>query len=220
MKGIVHIFYIIVLSILLIGCGDNSAEQPTSELDPEKNESISQSNDEDLADDHEQKSRDKSTDEAKEQNSASTGDSSPENGSENSTVHGEDSLSSYASDQVEYARIWKQLGPNQVIDELNVHFIAAGELVNPNDDTSASYPEDVIQLSGSRLVDGSITYSSNGDGTINVYHVPLRWESPAEAEGNYMKEYTEKLIENTDLVYVDPDNDDDIINLIKKLHID
>lgn len=55
-----------------------------------------------------------------------------------------------------------------------VRHIPAGEPINHNDDTSANYSEDVIQLSGSRLVDGSVTYSGNGDGTINVYNVPLR----------------------------------------------
>lgn len=83
-------------------------------------------------------------------------------------------LGQYTSEQIEYARVWSQLGPNQAIDELNVQHIKAGAPINPNDETSILYPEDVIQLSGSRLVDGVVTYSSNGNGTINVYNVPLR----------------------------------------------
>jgi hypothetical protein len=133
-----------------------------------------------------------------------------------------DKLSEYTAQQIEYARVWLQLGPNQEIDELNVRIIPAGSPINPNDDTSANYPEDVIQLAGSRLVDGSVTYSGNGDGTINVYEVPLRWETsvPDDLDENYMKELTESIIENTELVYVDPGDDEKIIELIKlqKVH--
>lgn len=126
-------------------------------------------------------------------------------------------LSGYSSKQIEYARVWLLLGPNQGIDELNVHLIPAGTPINPNDETSANYPEDVIQLAGSRLVDGSVTYSGNGDGTINVYNVPLRWETnvPDDLPENYMRELTREIIENTELVYVDPGEDDKISELIK-----
>lgn len=100
-------------------------------------------------------------------------------------------LAAYSSEKIEYARVWLQLGPNQEIDELNVRHIAAGEPINPNDDTSASYPENVTQLAGSRLVDGSVTYHGNGDGTIHVYNVPLRWDSADDIEKGVMREVTE-----------------------------
>ncbi|WP_404427769.1 hypothetical protein LG296_07065 [Ureibacillus chungkukjangi] len=136
--------------------------------------------------------------------------------SENSDVNvdNDDSknlLSQYSSEQIEYARVWLQLGPNQEIDELNVRKISAGEPINPDDETSANYPEDVIQLAGSRLVDGSVTYSGNGDGTINVYNVPLRWD------GNYPagEDFYNDIIENTKQVYIETGNDDKIIALIK-----
>ncbi len=103
----------------------------------------------------------------------------------------------YSPLQIEYARIWLQLGENQQIDELNVRRIPAGALVNPDDHTSARYPEDVTQLAGSRLVDGSVTYSSNGDGTIQVYNVPLRWESREDTDQGEMKEVTEEMIRHT-----------------------
>ncbi|MCY7793550.1 hypothetical protein MOB28_22120, partial [Bacillus haynesii] len=74
--------------------------------------------------------------------------------------------------------------------------------------------EDVIQLAGSRLVDGSVTYSSNGDGTINVYNVPLRWDSPADVDKNFMQEYTQGIIKNRKLVHVDPGDNEEIIKLI------
>ncbi|WP_404469527.1 hypothetical protein [Sutcliffiella horikoshii] len=133
-----------------------------------------------------------------------------------------ETLSNYSSQQIEYARVWLQLAPNQEIEELNVRFIPAGEPVNPFDETSATYPEEVIQLVGSRLVDGSVTYSGNGDGTINVYNVPLRFEKnvPKDLDENYMRKLTESMIEDTELVYVDPGQEEEIIELIKlqKIH--
>ncbi|WP_230488390.1 MSCRAMM family adhesin SdrC [Bacillus subtilis] len=128
---------------------------------------------------------------------------------ENDNVLGE-----YSSDKIEYARVWLQLGPNQDIDELNVRHISAGEPINPNDDSSASYPEDVIQLAGSRLVDGSVTYSGNGNGTINVYNVPLRWDSADNLDKGIMKKETEDIKKNTKKVYVDTGDDKKIKRLI------
>jgi hypothetical protein len=126
-----------------------------------------------------------------------------------------ETLSQYSSEQIEYARIWLQLGPNQDIDGLYVRHIPAGTPLNPDDDTSASYPEAVIQLAGSRLVDGSVTYSSNGDGTINVYNVPLRWDGSYPAGKKF---YTD-IIKNKKLVHVDPGDDEKIIKLIKLLNV-
>ncbi|MEW4264128.1 hypothetical protein Q0N30_10580 [Priestia megaterium] len=128
-------------------------------------------------------------------------------------------LSDYTSKQIEYARIWLQLGPNQEIEELNVRHISAGELVNIYDDTSASYPKDVVTLEGSRSVDGSVTYSSNGNGTIDVYDVPSHWPSSAQVDKGFMKNYTEDIIRNTKLVHVDPGEDKKIIELINVMKI-
>lgn len=122
-------------------------------------------------------------------------------------------LAEYSSEQIEYARIWLQLGANQDIDELNVRHITAGTPLNPYDDTSENYPEDVIQLAGSRLVDGSVTYNGNGDGTIHVYNVPLLLD--VSHPDNF---YTE-IIKNKKLVYVNPGDDEKIIELIKLLHV-
>lgn len=127
----------------------------------------------------------------------------------------DETLSQYSSEHIEYARVWLQLGVNQEIDELNVRHIHAGEPINPNDDSSASYPEDVIQLTGSRLVDGSVTYSGNGDGTINIYAVPLRWDGNYPAGGKFY----EDVIEDTELVYVDPNKDEEVLTLIKLLNV-
>jgi hypothetical protein len=140
-------------------------------------------------------------------------DTSSQNVTNGGKQEEKDQLSQYSNEQIEYARVWLQLGPNQEIDELNVHHIPAGTPINPDDGTSANYPVNVIQLAGSRLVDGSVTYSGNGDGTINVYNVPLRWDGSYPAGENFYKE----IMDNTKLVYVEKGDDEKIIELIKLL---
>lgn len=87
------------------------------------------------------------------------------------------------------------------------------------ENTSASYPEDVIQLAGSRLVDGSVTYHGNGDGTIHVYNVPLRWDSADDLDQGVMQEVTENIIKNAKKVYVDPGDNEKIKQLIEIMMI-
>ncbi|MFJ7832021.1 hypothetical protein ACIQXU_17580 [Peribacillus sp. NPDC097284] len=141
---------------------------------------------------------------------------SPESdGEKTGDKKGKETLSMYSTEQIEYARIWLQLGANQEIDELNVRHFPAGTPLNPNDDTSAAYPEDVVQLAGSRLVDGSVTYSSNGDGTIHIYNVPLRWDGRYPAGEKF---YTD-IITQIRRVYVDPGEDEKIIDLIQLLQV-
>lgn len=128
----------------------------------------------------------------------------------------ENGLSEYTSAQIEYARVWHQLGVHQEIDELNVLHIPEGTPMNPKDEKSAAYPEDVIQLAGSRNIDGSITYSGNGDGTINVYNVPHRWDGDYTNVGD---EFYEEIINTTELVMIEPTEGEDIKRLIELISV-
>nr|WP_246569975.1 hypothetical protein [Lentibacillus saliphilus] len=129
---------------------------------------------------------------------------------------GNDLLTEYSSEEIEFARVWLQLGANQDIDQLYAERISAGEPLNPDDETSLDYPEDVVQLSGSRLIDGVVTYSSNGDGTVNVYNVPKRWDGKNPAGEDTYK----KIIESTKQESIDVWQDEQVEALIKKLKID
>lgn len=213
---------LLLFILSLVGCtGGTNKEAKT---DPSENDSAKQSQEvtkgtqeSDPSGKQEDKSVHKKGSEvsAKDDSNDATSEESKNKESKNlSKNEKENPLSDYSSKKIEYARVWLQLGPNQDLDELNVRHISAGEIINQNDDTSASYPEDVIQLAGSRLVDGSVTYSSNGDGTINVYNVPLRWDSPADVDKNFMQEYTQGIIKNRKLVHVDPGDNEEIIKLI------
>ncbi|MED1741077.1 hypothetical protein P4U97_16425 [Bacillus swezeyi] len=218
MKKLAKVFYcnvaLLFFVLLLAGCtGGTSQESKTA---PAENDSASES--QKVTNETQESNR---TDEKKDESVSTTGSEETKNEESNHPSESEedDTLSGYSSEEIEYARVWLQLGPNQEIDELNVRQISAGEPINPNDDTSASYPEDVIQLAGSRLVDGSVTYSCNGDGTINVYNVPLRWDSSPDVDKNFMHEYTEGIIKKTELVHVDPGNDKEIIKFIDIMNI-
>lgn len=218
MKKLTKVFYFNVPLFILIGCVANIEEpmtnfpENTSVLDvtineikeTDKNTSISNLEEPNTDDSYHHSSK-----ESKDINLDSTL-------SENSDLNVEvkkdtETLSQYSSEKIEFARVWLQLGPNKDIDELNVLHIPAGTPLNHDDDTSASYPEDVIQLAGSHLVDGSVTYSGNGDGTINVYNIPLRWDGKYPAGENFYID----IIKNTKLVYVNPRKDEKIVELIK-----
>lgn len=206
MKAVMKIFWMAVLVGLLAGCG-NATEESTPAATPDSAEkgTESTSNGEgeeaDMPNGNDVPSEEN---EAVEPNSTSSDASNPQE---------EGALSQYSSEEIEYARVWLQLGLNQDIDGLYVKRIPAGTPLNPDDESSGTYPEDVIQLAGSRLVDGSVTYSGNGDGTINVYNVPLRWDGEYPAGEEF---YTE-IIDNTELVPVDVGEDEEVIRLIELL---
>jgi hypothetical protein len=131
----------------------------------------------------------------------------------------EDPLSTYPSEKIEYARVWLQVIGNKGVGELNVRHISAGEQLNPYDDNSVDYPEDVIVLIGKIMADGIVTYSGNGDGTINVYDVPSHWPSSEQIEGS-MEEYTKGIVEDTEQVSVGTGEEDEIIELMGKLNME
>lgn len=201
-----------LVAILLVGtsaCALSTDDAPLEENNSSKSDAVESTEESTTSNDDSDESDESNGDEELDSTS------SKQNGSEQQTQKDSKPLSQYSNEQIEYARVWLQLGPNQDIDELNVRHIQAGEPINPHDDTSADYPEDVIQLAGSRLVDGSVTYSGNGDGTITVYNVPLRWD------GNYPagEDFYIDMIKNTKLVSIDPNEDEKVIALIKLIKL-
>ncbi|MEN1970503.1 hypothetical protein WMZ97_20805 [Lentibacillus sp. N15] len=215
-KILMLVAILLTTSFVVMACG-NDAEQSGSN-DKEKEKQTGKEEDSSEENDSPGKNEDHSASASESENTDDDDTASEENNDSNdqSTSKEQDALSGYSSDEIEYARVWLQLGPNQEIDKLYADQIPAGEPLNPNDETSADYPEDVVQLSGTRLVDGVVTYSSNGDGTINVYEVPKRWdgENPA-GEDTY-----QKLIENTNQVSIDPGDDEEVEKFIQILEMD
>ena len=231
------VLLLLVFVLVLTGCTNNTSEESNSDS-PETPTASASSQQEAKEDDKAVKTDDNSESEAtasdkSEENSTDASETEELKQPSEETTTNEDStntyvskeddpLAEYSSEEIEYARVWLQLGPNQQIDGLYVRHIPAGTTLEPDHFPIVSYPEDVVQLSGSRIVDGSVTYSSNGDGTINVYNVPLpgRWYggSPTPPEGldeETMREELEDIINNTELVYINPGNDDAVKKLIE-----
>ncbi|WP_276210710.1 hypothetical protein [Heyndrickxia coagulans] len=211
---------LILLILMLVGCSTNSHEQSKSTPSKEKSTSVANTTTEQK--DSSNKDSDSTTNKSETGAYSSSGDNSNSKDSSSDKAEkekpnkiGNDDLSNYSSQEIEYARVWLQLGPNQNIDELNVYRIPARTPLNSKDETSAKYPKGVTQLAGSRLVDGSVTYSSNGNGTINVYNVPLRWDGKYPAGEKLYND----IIKNTKLVRVDTGDSKKIIQLIKIMNI-
>ena len=215
MKVVTKIIGVSVLMLLMTGCGNADEEAAPDVL---KDSPATETAEKDAT----EKEDNTSNGEGKEADMEKENETTPEEtvstepdstSSDAGNQQDEDALSEYTSEQIEYARVWLQLGPNQDIDGLYVERIPADTPLNPDDETSGVYPEDVIQLAGSRLVDGSVTYSGNGDGTINVYNVPLRWD------GEYPvgEEFYTEIIDNTELVPIDVGEDEAVIRLIELL---
>ena len=217
-------FYLLIgLGVfLLVGCSSTPSDNLRNEsihnesgLESEKTTNKSNSELNELEENNK-----KQPDEVTKLGASDSDNQSTSSGEDAQSQQEESQLSAYSTEEVEYARIWLQLGPNQEIEELTVRKIIEGTLINPNDETSAMYPEDVIQLAGSRLVDGSITYSSNGNGSINVYNVPLRWDSnTGNVDESFMRSYTEKIIEEKEVIDINSGNDQEVIRLIQLLNI-
>ena len=212
MKKTTKIFSIyLILLLLAAGCVEETIEQPN--IEESKNSFVIKMDNEQTEKVNEKIIKNTNitvSEETTKLNNGSVG----EKVQNKAGIASSEQLSSYSSEQIEYARVWLQLGVHQQIDELNVVHIKAGTLLNPDDETSLRYPEDVIQLAGSRLVDGSVTYSRNDDGTINVYNVPIRWDGMNPAGEKFYKE----IIDHTKQVTISAGEDKKIINLIRKLN--
>lgn len=126
----------------------------------------------------------------------------------------EPSLSDYSSEEIEYARVWLEVIGTTDIDELMVSYRSKGDPVNRFEkEKNTTYPEDVIILETPSAI---VTYSGNGDGTINLYDLPLSWYDGILPKGKTMKEYTVEIINNPILVDIGVGEDEDVIKLITK----
>ncbi|MEK4300741.1 hypothetical protein MKY30_15380 [Oceanobacillus sp. FSL W8-0428] len=236
------ILLLLFITFVLVACSDNTNESDnndsaTNEAAEEpgtaEDDNVTDDNKSDestATDESDENSSENDTDNnsSEESDTDSSDDSSVENEESNDSSSEDDdnALSSYSSEEIEYARVWLQLGPNQDIDELYVDHVPAGTPLDPNDEENdVSYPEDVIQVSGSRIVDGMVTYSGNGDGTINVYNIPYgnRWYGgtprPDDIDLEDVKEEMREMLENPELVSIDPGDDEKVKNIIEKMYI-
>lgn len=122
-------------------------------------------------------------------------------------------LNDYSTQEIEYARVWLNVVGNEGITELNITQEKAGEIINYSDDNSPVWPEDVTVLTGWATADGMVTYSGNGDGTINIYPVPGHWHTPDED----LPELYEEIL-NPTTIYLEPMKDEQVIDIIYRIN--
>ncbi|MCP3029453.1 hypothetical protein [Halobacillus sp. A5] len=215
-------YFALLLALLLAACS-NGAEGKSETEPADSEEENTSSEEENKPKDEESDESDSEDTEEKDAEDTSSEETNDDD-SEDTYEKEEQALNEYSSEEIEYARVWRQLGSHQDIEQLSVEHIPAGTPLNPDEEISLDYPEDVVKLRGSRLADGEgVIYSGNGDGTINVYDVPIRWYGgfprPDHLDDDDVLEDMENIINNTEEVYIEPGNDEEITNLIEKIDI-
>ncbi|MDU9419055.1 hypothetical protein RCL10_11155 [Staphylococcus lloydii] len=193
-------------AIMLASCGNDNSQSKDKHQNEEKDSTQSKQHD---------SNKHKSSQDNKE--SSNTHDAQNDNKAAQSK---KSHLTQFNSEQIEYARVWNQLGPlknnMEGMNELNVTKIAKGSKVNPNVKNSAVYPEDVVKLAAPMKAGGSVTYSSNGDGTINVYkNIPYNWvdfDSSDKADAT-----KEAITKNIQTVKIKPTDNEQVAQLASKI---
>jgi outer membrane murein-binding lipoprotein Lpp len=206
-KNLMILLTVVLGTILLSACGSSSVQNDANSSNKDTiAEEDTNHRDESNENNDNEGSHNNSNDKVSEENKSADSSKGQES----------DALSGYSAQEIEYARVWLQIVGNTDIKELNVVHISAGEQVNPYDDDSVTYPEDVISLDGKIMANGVVTYSGNGDGTINVYNVPSHWPSYEQLDKS-MEEYTNDIINKTKQIYIEPRDDEEIRKLIEKI---
>ncbi len=126
-------------------------------------------------------------------------------------------LESYNALEIEYARILLMtdaIDPNSSV--VYVAHTPAGTPISSYSSGSEEYPNDVTILFGEYSASGSITYSSNGDGTITIYPVPSHWHQSDQSPEGY-RALTQEILDTAQTVYVDPGDDTNVINKIESV---
>lgn len=124
----------------------------------------------------------------------------------------------YSDEEIEYARVWLDYVNGPIHPQLSVSFVDKGTPINPYlEDENIVYPEDVTVLRGEFTADGMVTYSSNGDGTINVYDVPTHWHQQSDAA---MREATENVLETIKTKEVPTGNDEQVLNILENMIVE
>lgn len=195
----------ILLSACSINFGTDSENNTKQNNNQSDNQSNNQSNNETAKDINKNNSQEKST-------ANSNGKSTNQNQTKPSLEE------KYSAQEIEYARVWLQLKDFPETHKLNVMYKSAGDPLNHNEpEESANFPEDVTVLTGHFMGGGNVTYSSNGDGTINYYPVLTNWQENSQPKGQTMKEYTEEIANNPQIIKIDTGNDEEVEQLIKKI---
>lgn len=219
MKKVTLAISIVGLLIILVGCNSNSSSDTSQSKDNEKNKIDEQTNTSDNGNNAESSNK-----QNKEQNDNKKQEKNNDsNENQQSTDKKKSYLNNFNSEEIEYARVWYQLISTRHdlkgIRDVYVTEIPKGSKVSPQAQNSAVYKENVVKLEAPMRAGGSITYSSNGDGTINVYNnIPYKWESSQTSDYSQMDKVTRKAIEdNIETIYIKPHDNKQVAKLANKI---
>ncbi|MGO3019273.1 MAG: hypothetical protein ACTIH2_09015 [Anaerococcus sp.] len=222
MKKIILAISIAGLLVILVGCNSNSSSDTNTSQSKDnetQNKIDEETNTSDSADNTESRNKQK-----KEQNDNKNQEKNNDsNENQQSTDKKKSYLNNFNSEEIEYARVWYQListrNDLKGIRDVYVTEIPKGSKVNPQAQNSAVYKENVVKLEAPMRAGGSITYSSNDDGTINVYNnVPYKWESSQTSDYSQMDKVTRKAIEdNIETIYIKPHDNKQVAKLANKI---
>lgn len=229
MKKIILPILIVSLLVILVSCNNNDSEnhdnnsssdtitsQSKDNETQNKNEETNTSDSGDNTESSKKQNKEQNDNKKQQKNNDS-------NENQQSTDKNKSYLNDFNSEEIEYARVWYQListrNDLKGIRDVYVTEIPKGSKVNPKAQNSAVYKENVVKLEAPMRAGGSITYSSNGDGTINVYNnVPYKWESSQTSDYSQMDKVTRKAIEdNIETIYIKPHDNKTVANLASKV---
>lgn len=221
MKKIIIATFAMGLLVLLASCSNETPENNKTEEKSVSTDNTSNS-DKDKSENHNDNNKqNEQQTEQQNTNKNSNERNQSDQGKNETTNEDEGILNQYNNEEIEYARVWDQLGPmKNNMDGMNTLYVKKlpkGSKVNPQAEDSAVYKEDVVKLEAPMRAGGSVTYSSNGDGTINVYKkVPYNWRD-SSSDANMKEATTQAIEENVETVTVNQGDDQTIADLAGKI---
>src|SRR5699024_9780762 len=228
MKKIILAISIAGLLVILVGCNSNSSSDTITSQSKDnetqnKNEETNTSDSGDNTESSKKQNKEQNDNKKQQNDNKKQQKNNDSNENQQSTDKNKSYLNDFNSEEIEYARVWYQListrNDLKGIRDVYVTEIPKGSKVNPQAQNSAVYKENVVKLEAPMRAGGSITYSSNGDGTINVYNnIPYKWESSQTSDYSKMDKVTRKAIEdNIETIYIKPHDNKQVAKLANKI---
>lgn len=133
----------------------------------------------------------------------------------------------YSEEEIEHARVLlyhKNLNSYNELTyypQISVSLYKKGDPVAPDDyydEKGVNFKEDIYRLRSLEDI-SQVSYSSNGDGTVNIYDIPSKWPGEYELEDG-VKAFTEKMINNPETIELPKGTIEELLPILETMHID